>query len=325
MDILKNHPISLKEVIAAEKVIRPFLKETNLSHYPGLSNDIGADIYVKHENHNMGGSFKIRGGLNIMHHIRKLGIKGVITFTTGNHGISVALAAKILGVRATIVVPKNNNRAKNDMIKGFGARLIEEGANFEEASQAVDRISNKEGLYFIHAANEPHLINGVGTEFLEIMKELPTMDTIILPVGAGSEVAAATVVLKSMNPKIEIIAVQAEKSKAAYLSWKKQTICKSENKTFAGGFATGSGYEIPYNIYKDSLSDFILLYENEIQEGMVNSVRYTRNLAEGAGAATIQAAIKIKEKLKGKKVVLQMSGCNTDLAVFQNALKSARI
>jgi threonine dehydratase len=322
MSGLKDYPVGLREMMAAEKVVRPFLKETNLSFYQGLSDLIGAEVFVKHENHNIGGSFKIRGGLNLMHHIRSQGIKGVITFSTGNHGISVALAAKTFGVTATVVVPTGNNPAKNAMIQGYGATLIERGQSFEEASAIVSQISKDEGLYFVHAANEPHLINGVGIEFLEIIRDLPSIDAIILPIGAGSEIAAATVVLKSINPKIEIIAVQAEQSPAAYLSWHSGEIVQHGNRTFAGGFATGSGYALPFGIYKDSLSDFVLLTENEIEEGMANSLRYTRNLAEGAGAAPIQAAIKIKDKLKGKKVVLQMSGGNAELPNLKRAMET---
>lgn len=320
MNDLKHHPINLKEIFLAEGVIRPYLKETSLTYYKGLSDLIGAEIYIKHENHNRGGSFKIRGGLNLMKHLKDKEIKGVVTFTTGNHGISVALSASLYGILATVVVPEGNNKAKNEMIKNAGARLIEAGSNFEEAAQVVEKLSQEESLYFIHAANEPHLINGVGTEFLEILREMPDVDVLLVPIGAGSELAAATVVFKQLKPSAQIIAVQAEASKAAYLSWKNQKIVSSTNQTFAGGFATGSGYEVPFNIYKDHLSDFILLTEEEIIEGMQLAMTYTRNLAEGAGAATLIGAYKIKERLKNKKVVLQMSGCNTDLNILKNVL-----
>jgi len=320
MKDLKNYPVNLEEVIKAERVIRPYLKETSLTYYKNLSELIGAQIYIKHENHNRGGSFKIRGGLNLMEHLKEKGIKGVITFTTGNHGISVATSAKLYGIQATVVVPIGNNAAKNEMIKNAGARLIEAGNNFEEAAEVVERLSKEENLYYIHAANEPHLINGVGTEFLEIIRELPDIDTILLPIGAGSELAAATIVFKQLKPSVEIIAVQSEASQAAYLSWKSQKICTSTNQTFAGGFATGSGYEVPFNIYKNHLSDFVLLTEEEIKQGMNMGITFTRNLAEGAGASTIIGAYKIREQLKNKKVVLQMSGCNTDLSILKEVI-----
>lgn len=317
---IKGNSISIEEVFYARKIVQQFLKRTPLTSYKGLSDLIGAEVYIKHENHNPGGSFKIRGGINVMHHLKNAGIKGVITFSTGNHGISIATAAKWFDIEATVVVPKGNNAAKNQLIRDAGALLIEEGDTFEEAAKAVERLREERNLYFIHTANQPHIINGVGTEFIEIIEDLPEIDTIILPIGAGSEIAAAVTVLKGINPRIEIIAVQAECSKAAYLSWKHRTIQTSVNTTFAGGFATGSGYEVPFEIYKDQLSDFVLLSEEEIKTGIELALRYTRNLAEGAGAAPIMAALKLKDKLKGKKVVLQMSGCNTDLEILKEVV-----
>lgn len=318
----KNYPINLAEVIKAEKNVYLHMNESPLIRYENLSKLIGAEIYVKHENSNLGGSFKIRGGLNLMHHLKQSNIKGVITFSTGNHGLSTAISAKLNNINATVVVPEGTNESKIQLIKETGARLVIKGYNFEEASEAVEEISKKENLYYVHAANEPHLINGVGTEFLEIFRKIPDVDIIILPIGAGSELAAAITVLKELNPKIKIIAVQAESSKAAYLSWKKGKIVSSENKTFAGGFATGVGFELPFGIYKDNLADFVLLSEKEIKEGMALSLKYTKNLAEGAGSSTIRAALKIKDKLSGKKVVLQMSGRNEDEIVLKEIVNN---
>lgn len=264
MDFNNNYPISIIEMLRAQQIIYNSIQPTPLIFYKSLSDLISAEIYIKHENHLPGGSFKIRGGLNIIHHLKRIGVKGVITFSTGNHGISIATAAKMTGIDATIVLPKGNNPEKNQLIIDAGANLIEAGDNFEQAAQECMRIKKESDLYYIHAANEPHLINGVGTEFIEILEKLPDIDAIILPLGGGSEIAAAVTALKSVNPKIEIYAVQAESSRAAYLSWKSGKIIQSTNETFAGGFATGSAYEIPFRIYKDQLSDFILLSEEEI-------------------------------------------------------------
>ncbi len=311
--------INYNEIIKAKSIVYKHLVPTQLTRYENLSKLIDADIYVKHENHNPTGTFKVRGGINLMHHLKDEGIKGVITFSTGNHGLSVATTASWYGINATIVVPKNNNPLKNSKILDTGAELIEAGENFEEASKIVEEIIEKRNLYYVHPANEPHLINGVGTEFLEIIDKLPEIDAMILPIGAGSEVAAAITVLKSINPNIEIYAVQAQNSKAAYLSWKAGTIKSSANKTFTGGFATGTGYEVPFDIYKNELEDFILLSEDEIYQGIALAGYYTQNLVEGAGASTIMAAIKLKERLKGKKVVLQFSGCNASSEEIEKA------
>ncbi|MCX7710580.1 MAG: threonine/serine dehydratase [Clostridia bacterium] len=322
MDEFKQYPVSLQEVIRAQRIIKSYLKPTQLNHYARMSKDCGMDIFIKHENHHPTGSFKIRGGVNIMHHLRKAGVKGVITFSTGNHGLSVAASAHWFGLDATIVVPENNNPAKNELIRSFGAKLLEAGKNFDEASKVVDQLSRQEELYYIHPANEPHLINGVGSEFLEILEDLPDIDVMIVPIGGGSEAAAAVTVLKTINPKIQVIAVQAKASSAAYCSWKANEIRTGENKTFAGGFATGKAYEIPFGIYSKKLDHFVLLDEDEIVQGIALAMYYTKNLAEGAGASTIMAALKLREVLKGKKVVLQMSGCNASSEEVSQAIKS---
>lgn len=315
----KEYPVNLTEVIKAKKSVYEYLVPTQLTRYKGLASLLNADIFVKHENHNPTGTFKIRGGINLMHHLKSTGTEGVITFSTGNHGLSVATSASMFGINATIVVPENNNKSKNRKIRETGAVLIEAGRTFEEASKVVEQIVEEKNLYYVHPANEPHLINGVGTEFLEIIEKLPDMDALIVPIGAGSEAAAAVTVLKTINPSIKIYAVQAESSPAAYLSWKSSVITSADNTTFAGGFATGVGYETPFEIYKDNLEDFVLLSEEEIYQGIAMAGYYTQNLVEGAGGSTIAAAIKLKEKLKDQKVVLQFSGCNESSEIMQKA------
>jgi threonine dehydratase len=245
-----------------------------------------------------------------MYHLKKTGNGGVITFSTGNHGLSIATSAKWFGLRAVVVVPKNNNPVKNRAILECGAELVEAGTTLEEASQTVEQLCQNRDLYYAHPANEPLLINGVGTEFLEIVEDLPDIDVMIVPIGAGSEAAAAITTLRAFCPDVEIIAVQAKDSPAAYNSWMEKRICQAPNKTFAGGFATGKAYEVPFEIYKAGLDDFVLITEDEIYDAIGLAFYYTHNLAEGAGASTIIAAYKLRERLEGRKIVLQMSGCN---------------
>lgn len=305
-----NQPVSLKLARLAQKVIREKLIETPLIHYAGLSDQIGAEIYVKHENHQPTGSFKIRGGVNLMHHLSQQKVEGVITFSTGNHGLSIATAATWAGLPAVIVVPQNNNPVKNRLIRQTGAELIEAGTTFEEAAKTVEQLCEQRGLYYVHPANEAHLINGVGTEFLEIHERNPDIDAMIVPIGAGSEAAAAITVLKTLNPQIEIYAVQAEQSSAAWQSWKQGKIVNADNRTFAGGFATGIGYQQTFDIYRNQLTDFVLLNEEEIYQGIALAAYHTHNLVEGAGGASLMAAWKLRDQLKGRNVVVQFSGCN---------------
>ena len=306
----KGYPISFEEVLKSRETVRRFLQPTSLIRYENLSAILNGELFVKHENHNPTGSFKVRGGINLMHHLKQNDVEGVITFSTGNHGLSIAQSAAWLDIEATVVVPENNNPVKNRAIRLTGAQLIEAGRTFEEASEVVAELSERNNLYYAHPANEPHLINGVGTEFVEIIEAVPDLNAVIVPVGAGSEAAAAVTVLKSQNPHIEIYAVQAKSSDAAFRSWQAGEILSAPNATFAGGFATGIAYQVPFKIYKDSLADFVVLSEDEIYEAIALAGYYTHNLVEGAGASTIMAAFKLREKLRGKKVVLQFSGAN---------------
>jgi threonine dehydratase len=316
-----DHPISLKETLRARITIRPYLNPTPLRRYESLCRLVGADVRVKHENHNPTGTFKIRGGINLMHHLRQRGVGGVITYSTGNHGTSVATAARIFGLAAVVVVPEESNPLKVRAIRDTGAELVQYGADFEAAGRRTMELKEERKLYFVHPADEPLLINGVGTGFLEILEEMPDLEVMLVPLGAGSEVAAAITVLKSVRPDIEVIAVQAAASPAAYRSWKAGAIAAAENTTFAGGIATGTAYETPFALYSRHLDDFVLLTEEELYEGIALAAHHTRNLAEGAGAATLRAAVKIRERLANKKVALQFSGCNAAPAEIVSAMQ----
>jgi len=314
MPNLKGYPVSIAEVVRARSIVGQYVRPSQLSYYEGLSRAIGADVYVKHENHNPTGTFKIRGGVNLMHHLKRADVPGVITYSTGNHGLSIATAARWLGMQATIVVPEEANPVKVRAIREAGAELIQAGKTFEDCAATVERLCQERSLHYAHPANEPHLINGVGTGFLEVVEALPDIDVMFVPIGAGSELASAVTTLRALRPSARIIAVQAQASPAAYESWKQGRICQAPNHSFAGGFATGQAYELPFSIYKDSLDDFVLLTEDELRDGMGAAIYYTHNLAEGAGAATIAAAWKARDRLQGKKVALQMSGGNASAA-----------
>jgi threonine dehydratase len=315
--------ISLNETLRARTIIRPYLNPTPLRRYESLCRLIGADVYVKHENHNPTGTFKIRGGVTLMHHLRDQGIAGVITYSTGNHGTSVATAARMFGLKTVVVVPENSNPLKVQAICDTGAELVEHGATFDEAGKKVMALKEERNLYFVHPANEPCLINGVGTGFLEVLEELPDVDVMMVPLGAGTEIAAALSVMKAIKPNIQIIAVQAESAPAAYQSWKVGKIVTAENATFAGGVATGTAYEVPFSLYAKHLDDFILLSEEELYQGIALAAYHTRNLTEGAGSATIRAAVKIRERLAGKKVALQFSGSNASPTEVKQAVQLA--
>jgi threonine dehydratase len=314
--------ITLQDIIAARKVVARFLKQTPLIHYPELSDHLGFQAYIKHENHHPTGSFKVRGGLNFMHHLpqaqRK---KGVITATRGNHGQSIAYAAAQFGVKATVVVPHGNNPEKNSAIRAFGAELIEHGADFDEALELCEKLQVERGLYYVHPCMEPGLLHGVGTYSLEIFESLPNVDAIIVPIGGGSGCCGAITVSKAINPNVKVIGVQAENAPSIYRSWKAGARVVTDScDTIADGLATRTPFPLPLSIIKDGIHDIVLLSEAELEEGIRMALRWTHNLAEGAGASPLAAAHKLTDTLAGKNVVMVMSGGNLDTETLKSVL-----
>ena len=239
--------------------------------------------------------------------------RGVITATRGNHGGSIAFAAKQFGVHATIVVPHGNNPEKNSAMRAFGAELIEHGVDFDESRELCEKLQNERGLYYVHPANEPPLLHGVGTYSLEIFEELPEVDTIIVPIGAGSGACGAITVVQAINPNVRVIGVQAENAPSVYRSWQAgQKIETDSANTVADGLATRVTFDLPFSILKDGISQILLVSEAEIREAIRMALRYTHNLIEGAAAAPIAAVRKLKAELADQNVVMIMSGANLD-------------
>lgn len=303
--------VTITEVFKARQTIAPHLPPTPLRHYPGLSQLLGAKVYVKHENHNPTGAFKVRGGINFIANLaageRQ---RGVITASSGNHGQSIAYAARLFGVRATIMLPENANPVKVEAIRNMGAELVFHGRDFDDAKIFAELQAQKTGARFISSGNEPLLIAGVGTYALEIIESLPEIETIIVPVGGGSGVSGCCLVAKTINPHIRVIGVQAEKAPSAYLSWKAGEHVEAKMETFAEGLATRAPFELPQSIMREWLDDFILVSEDEMREAMRLLIEHTRNLPEAAGAASLAAALKLKTTRAGKIFVLVMSGGN---------------
>jgi len=314
---------TLKDVYAAQPRVYGVLKPTPLMRHPLLAAETGLDIYVKHENHNPTGAFKIRGGLNLVGSLSAEERRGVISASTGNHGQSIALACQREGVPCTIVVPSGNNPDKNAAMRAFGAEVIEFGRDFDEARERVERMQHERGLRYVHSANEPLLLAGVGTYALEIFEELPDADVILVPVGGGSGACGCSIVRTGIGSRAAIIGVQAERADAFTRSWRSRTrIEGTRADTFADGMATRVTFDLTFDILQRELADIVTLSEDELAEGVRLALRSTHNLAEGAGAAPIAAAKKLGHRLAGKKVVCVMSGGNIDAATLKRVLGS---
>ena len=314
-------PPTLKDIYAARERVYRVVKPTPLMRHPLLSAETGLDIHVKHENHNPTCAFKVRGGLNLISSLNESERRGVITATTGNHGQSIALACRLYGVPCTIVTPVGNNPEKNAAMRAFGAELIEFGKDFDEAREKVEQMQHERGLRYVHSANEPLLLAGVGTYALEIFDDLPDADVVLVPIGGGSGACGCALVRTFAGSRAEVIGIQAAGADAFTRSWRGPSRVVTERAdTFAEGMATRVTFDLTFGILEKELDDIVTLSEDELAEGVRLALRTTHNLAEGAGAAPLMAAMKLRDQLKGKKVVTVMSGGNIDRATLKRVL-----
>jgi threonine dehydratase len=267
------------DVLAAKRRIAPYLRPTPLYNHPALSELVGTEVWVKHENHQPVGAFKVRGGVNLVSQLdedeRR---RSVITASTGNHGQSIAYAARLFGVRAIVCVPEGANPVKLASMRSLGAELVVHGRDFDDARENCERLAAEHGYRYVHSGNEPLLIAGVATE--------------------------------AIRPAIEVIGVQAEAAPAAYRSWKARQLLEDRMETRAEGLATRVAFELPQQILQEHLDDFVLVGEDELDQAVVRMIEGTRNLVEPAGAAPLAAALRLRDRLTGRRVALVLSGGN---------------
>ncbi len=314
----EQQEISIDKIREAGEIVYRTLSPSPLMNYPLLDGETGLKLFLKHENHLPTGAFKIRGGLNFMHHFSASRTHaGVITATRGNHGQSIAMAAGIYSIPATIVVPFGNNPEKNNATRALGARLVEYGRDFDECRDEVVRLSNEENLRYIHSANEPHLINGVGTYAVEaieamVRKDRP-IDSIFVPIGLGSGICGVITAFRALSPETKIYGVQAEGAPSIYLSWKAGHIVETkEARTIADGMATRVPAQVTFDIIRNGVDEIVLVDDSEIIRAIRLLWRTTHNMVEGAGAAPVAAIIKKREDLRGRNIVAVLSGANLD-------------
>jgi threonine dehydratase len=314
--------LSLTDVNDARRVVYRTLKPTPLLQHPLLEVETGLDLYVKHENHNPTNSFKVRGGLNLIGSLREDERRGVMTASTGNHGQSIALACRRERVPCTVVVPEGNNPDKNAAMRALGATVLEIGRDFDAAREYVETVHGERGLRYVHSANEPMLIAGVATYAMEIFEELPDADVILVPIGGGSGACGCALVRTWTGSRARIIGVQATGADAFARSWRGGVrVVGDKIATFAEGMATRVTFDLTFGILQQYLDDVITLSEEELAAGIRLALRATHNLAEGAGAASLAAAVKLGSALAGKKVVCVMSGGNIDHPTLVRVLK----
>jgi threonine dehydratase len=312
---------TLADVLDARRRISPHLRPTPLFGYASLDELLGTEVFVKHENHQPVGAFKVRGGVNLIAQLSaEERERGVIAASTGNHGQSIAYAARRFGVPATICVPEQANPVKVASMRGLGAELVFHGRDFDEAREHCEQLAGERGYRYVHSGNEPLLIAGVATETLEILHEQPQTDVIIVPIGGGSGAAGACIVAKAISPAIKIIGVQSEAAPAAFRSWQERRLVVDSMRTVAEGLATRTSFELPQQILWQWLDDFVLVSDDEILRAQALMIEATRNLVEAAGAAPLAAGLRVREGLAGKRVALILTGGNVSRAQLLEVL-----
>lgn len=320
-----NSPITLSDVHAARDRIRAHLPVTSARRYPTLDAAVGHDIrvVVKHENHQPTQAFKARNGLSAVTALSDAQRKrGVVGASTGNHGQGLAYAAHLLGARATICVPVGNNPDKNAAIRGWGARLVEEGANYDESVQAADRLVRDEGLTLVHSTNNRDVVAGAATMTLELLEQAPDIDAIVLAVGGGSQAVGAITVAASIKPRVRVYGVQSAQAPTAHDSWHAKTrLPMGTTRTFAEGIATRTTYDLTFSALLDGLAGFVAVDDAELLAAMRMFWRHTHNLPEGAGAAGLAGLMRMREQFAGRTVGIVISGSNCDAITAARALR----
>jgi threonine dehydratase len=314
-------PPTLDDVLAARPRVYAHMQPSPLLQHPLLDQWAGCRISVKHENHNPTGAFKVRGGLNLVAQLtEEERRRGVIAASTGNHGQSLALACQRHGVRCRIVVPEGSNPDKIAAIRALGAEIVEHGRDFDDAREHVERLAAVEGWRYVHSANEPHLIAGVGTYALEVFDALPHVDYVFVPIGGGSGAAASAIVRTGLGARARIIGVQAKQADAFARSWHGPArVTHDRADTCAEGIATRTTFDLTFSVLKSALDDVVTLEEHELQAGVAAAIQCTHNLAEGAGAAALAAARGFGVP-RDATVVCVMSGGNADARTLRNTL-----
>ena len=307
-------PVSYQDVLDAVPRVHEVLRPTPLFEWPGLGRLFGGRFLAKHENHQPVGAFKVRGGVNLAATLsdneRESGLLGC---STGNHGQSLAMAAKLAGITCTIVVPKGNNPGKNAAMRRLGATVIEHGADYDQARSYIERELAEDPARYVHSANEPALIAGVGTMGFEIFEDCPDPDVILVPIGLGSGVCGTGSVARARRPQTRVIGVQADGASAVSDTWHSGEWTTSETAdTWAEGMATRVPAEMTLEIMREVVDDVLLVSDDDLRRACRTYLDQTHNLVEGAGAASLAAAVVHRDRFQGQTVVGIVSGGNLD-------------
>jgi threonine dehydratase len=314
---------TMAELQDAATTVHGVLAPTAQISWPLLSQRAGAEVWVKHENHTPIGAFKVRGGLVYLDRLRRTepAVPGVISATRGNHGQSLAFAARRLGLRATLVVPHGNSAEKNAAMRALGADLVEHGRDFDEAYAHTRQLAGERSLHLIPAFH-PWLVQGVATYALELFAAVRDLDTVYVPIGQGSGICGTVAARDALGLHTRVVGVVAQNAPAYALSFQRgQPVATDSAVTIADGVACRIPDANAFQLIQQGVERIVAVTEAEIRAAMRHYFTDTHNVAEGAGAASLAALLRERERMRGKKVGLILSGGNVDREVYVDVLE----
>ncbi|HTQ13379.1 MAG TPA: threonine ammonia-lyase [Rhizomicrobium sp.] len=317
---MASHPVTLKDIEAAAKVIAGAVSRTPVLHSSTLSKIAGCEIWLKFENLQFTASFKERGALNKLTSLtaeeRK---RGVAAMSAGNHAQGVAYHAGRLGIPAIIVMPEGTPFVKIKHTKAFGARVVVEGATLSESFARAKQIAAEENLVFVHPYDDPRIVAGQGTVALELLEDVPSLDVLVVPIGGGGLISGIAVAAKALKPSIEIYGVEARAYPSMYDAVKQASLPCS-GQTIAEGIAVKEPGMLTRAIVADLVKDVLLVREDEIERAIHVLLEIEKTVVEGAGAAAYAAVAAHPEIFRGRKVGIVLSGGNIDMRLLSNVI-----
>jgi len=317
-------PTTYADILAARERLRPHLSPTPLRSYPVLDEAVGGGIrvLVKHENFQPTGAFKVRNGLAALTSLAPdQSRRGTVAATRGNHGLGLAWAGLRLAIPVTVCVPRGNNPEKNAAIRGLGARLVEEGRDYDECAAITERLVREEELHLVHSTNDAAVVAGAGTITLEMLEERSDLDALVFAVGGGSQAVGGLTVVRELRPGLPVYAVQASGAAAIHDAWHRgEPVSRPSADTFADGLATRNTYPFTFGALREGLAGFVTATDAAIAEAMRLVLASTHSLVEGAGAAGLAGLLALRETLAGQTVGIVLSGANIDGETLRRVL-----
>ncbi len=316
---------ALAQIHDAQSVVYRYMPPTPQYTWPLINSRVGTEAWIKHENHTRVGAFKLRGALVYLDWLKQTepDMRGVVAATRGNHGQGVGMAAQLLGLKAVVVVPYGNSKEKNSAMLAQGVELVEQGQDFQESLEFARRLAADRGFHFAESFHE-RLVMGTATFALELFEGAPTLDAVYVPIGMGSSICGMAAARNALGLKTQIVGVGASECPAYALSFKQRKLVEAPAQSkVADGLACRTPNIEALEIIWQEVARIVEVSDAEIAVAMLAYYQDTHNLAEGAGAAALAAALKEENSVQGKRIGILLTGGNVDWETYAAALTGA--